>query len=357
MKKVWDKVSFWSNANLEDQILLTKNLGIMLKSGVSMADALMILEEDLPNKTRKVIGDVKRQVISGQSLSGAIENYPKVFSTLVVKIVKVGEVSGSLDEKLISISERLARDLSLRKKLSNALTYPMIVLFVAIAVMFLTTFVFLPQITHLFDNLDVELPLLTVLLIAFANFVSEYVLALLIGVTVGVVGLLFVLTRSWAKPFTCWVSLNMPIINELTIKNNLSSILGTMSSLLQSGVSVDQTLLITRDTLSNVYYRKIFEETFEKVSKGGKISEVLEKYPKLFPLMSVKILKVGERTGKIQESCEYLSDHYEEDVENYSKYLPSLLEPIILVAVGLLVAFLIFAIIKPIYDVAGYIKF
>ena len=342
--------------SLTQRTLFAKHLAIMLRSGLSITEALHTAQDSAQGKLKKVIGEIRGSVESGQSLSSAFGEHPSVFPGLFVNVTRAGEVSGTLSENLENIAEQLENERQLIAKIKGALIYPIVVLVATFALGLGISFVVLPKITPLLEGLRVDLPFTTRLLILFSNFVQQYTLILLVGISGLVAGTLWLVRQRFVRPVTHWFLLNTPIIKNIIKSSNLERFSRTLGMLLKSGVNIDEALDITKTTMGNYYYEKALGKISRNVRVGTKLSENLRQSTNLFPLLVTRMVQVGEESGKFEDTLFYLADFYEAEVDNATKSLSTAIEPILLIIIGLIVGFLALSIITPIYNVTGNIQ-
>lgn len=351
-------VQILSRVSFIDKLLFTKHLSIMLKSGISIAEAVDTLAlQTKSNKFNKDLTQVSRDIKNGQSLAKSLKKHPKIFDTVYLSLIEVGEESGTLEDSLTYLSSQLAKEYSLHKKIQGALLYPTIVL-VAISVvgMGMSLFV-LPKLTDLFTSLGVELPITTKILLYFANLMKNYGTLIVIGFIVVLSLFRIFITLPFIRPKWDRIILSLPILGELLQNQQLSSVCRNLGVMLKSGLPITKALSIQTVAASNYVFKDYVKSLQKSVDKGREIGIELDEgnYSKFSPI-AIKMIAVGERTGKLDEVFLYLGDFFEEEVDNIAKNLSVVLEPIILLVIGVIVGFVALAIISPIYDLTGSIK-
>jgi type II secretory pathway component PulF len=343
-------------ASLAQKALFAKYMAVMLRSGMSITEALDISMGSAEGKLKKIIGGVLLSVQSGHPFSSSLANYPKTFSELFVNVARAGEKSGTLTENLENIADQLKKEKELTQKIKGALLYPIIVLTATFALGMVLSFVVLPKITPLFTGLKIDLPASTRALIWFSDIVQNYGYYLFFGIVGFVVFTVWLARRESSRPVTHWLMLRTPILRDLVRNANLARFSRTLGMLLKSGVNIDEALDITKATMSNYYYRKALASVTGRVGRGVKLAEGLEQSPDIFPKLLTSMVHVGEESGKFEDTLFYLADLYEAEVDASTKSLSTAIEPALLVFIGLVVGFLAMSIITPIYDVTGNIK-
>lgn len=342
--------------NLSQIALFAKHLSVMLKSGLVITEALDIIQDSARGKFKKIITKVLKSIKSGNSFFQSLALHPRVFSGFFINTVYAGESSGTLSENLENIAEHLKKERELISKIKGAMIYPIIVLIAAFILGIAMAFLVLPKITPLFEGLKIDLPATTRALIWFSHFIQDYGLAVFLSSIVFLAFLFWLLKQKFIKPVIHWLFLKIPIIRNMIRNANLARICRTLGTLLKSGLSIDEAMEVTRDAISNFYYRRALENICRRISKGTKLAENFMQFEELFPIMATRMIKVGEASGKLDEVLIYLSEYYEAEVDNNTKSLSAAIEPILLIVIGLVVGFLALSIITPIYDITGEVK-
>jgi type IV pilus assembly protein PilC len=351
-KKAKKEFSFLiGSVPLKDRMIFCRHLGVMISSGLSISNALEILGNQEKSKAfKKIILKLSEDVKKGLSLADAMIKHPKAFNKIFTSMVKVGETGGSLDEILNILSLQLEKDHKLISKVRGALIYPGIIVTVMIVIGVLMMMFVVPRITGVFEEFGAELPFLTRMVVAISDFMANQILATFGIIFLSVGSVIFFYRQPSGKKFFHKLFLNLPVLKTLLVKLNSARFARILSSLLDSGVSLVEALKITSDTLGNHYFKKSVQEASEEVQKGKALSEILSDKKSPFPFLVVKMIKVGEDTGKTPEILEKLAEFYEEEVSQTTQNLSSVIEPVLMVVVGLAVALFAIAIIKPIYS-------
>ncbi|MFH1667594.1 MAG: type II secretion system F family protein [Candidatus Komeilibacteria bacterium] len=341
-----------------DKVLLARHLAIMIKAGVNMAEALEILVEQASNpKLRKILTEVSARVVNGHTLSSSIALYPKEFSELFINMIAVGETSGTLAANLEYLAGEMEKSYELKKKIKSASIYPMIVLVATFGLAFILVYFILPKMIKLFETMTVELPLSTRILIAVAKGFEEHGLLILIIIGIVVIGGFFTLRQKKVKKYTHKFLLKLPVMGHISQQLNLANFNRTLGILLTSGVPAVEALNITAGVLNNYTYKEEVRLLAKTVERGLSISEALStRSTKIFPRMSTRLLGVGEKTGELDSSLNYLGDFYGREVDNITKNLSNILEPMLLIIIGLAVGFVAISIIQPVYKISGGLR-
>lgn len=352
LRRLFVRVSF------VDKLLMTKHLAIMLKSGLTLLDAVRTLADKARTRSlRTVLESIENRIERGDKFSDALEDFPGVFSKFYVNIVMAGEVSGTLEGNLEHMATQFAKDNELRKKVKQALMYPTIVIVAAALIgFFFATFV-LPQVADIFSGLkDIQLPWTTRALLALSSFVRSHSLSSFL-MLVGIIGFtVWFLRRKFMAPFTHFVLLKTPIIGRIVRLVNLARFSLILGTLLRSGVDILRALEITSQVLDNLYYRKALGAVYLDVQQGMALWESLSAHEDLFPPIVSRMIGVGERAGRLEEVLGYLNEFYDLEVESTMKNLSTILEPVLLIVIGLVALGMAFAILMPIYNYIGAIR-
>jgi len=352
----------FGGVSLIDKMLLVKHLGTMLKSGVSFTEALEVINDQTTSKKfKKIVTQVAERVKTGQALSNSLAKYPKYFDPLFINIIQIGEESGTLEENLEHLADELDNRLELQRKIKAASFYPAIILAATFGLGLVLAYFVLPKIKRLFETLNFELPLTTRILIWIADVMDKYGLYIILGIIFGFLFLWFLLTRKFVRPFWHWFLLHMPIIKNIIVNYNLTMINRNLGIMLRSGLTIDQSLSTTTKTIRNGVYQQRLQAVLPQIQRGKKLSDSLASFShskknQLFPLLMIKMIGVGERSGRLDESLSYLADYFEKEVDNTTKNLTTILEPILLMVVGLMVGFVAISVISPLYQVTAQFR-
>ncbi len=341
-----------SSISFDEKISFVENLGVMLKAGIAISRALQILVKQTSNARFKVIlSDIYNQVEQGKGLSEALAKYPKVFPSIAISMIKVGEISGGLDKSLEYLSNQLHREADLKSKVKGAMIYPSVIICAMVVIGILLSIFVLPSLTSIFTEQNVSLPFTTQIVVAFASFMSGHSVVV-IGGLIGFVVLLIAVYRTYAgKKAFDFMTLHFYIVNTVIIKLNLARFSRILSSLLKSGIPIIQALEVAGESLDNTLYKELVSAAAADVKIGKPLAESLGKDQTLFPVLVVQMIQVGEESGSVQEILEQLASHYETEVDDTLKNLSSIIEPLLLLFIGGVVGFLAMALITPIYSV------
>jgi len=347
-------LSFLARVSLQEKILFTRNLSAMIEAGLPIARALGVLERQSKNpKFKEVLRGISADITKGTPLSDSLEKSPKIFSGLMVSMVRVGEETGKLAQSLSVIGEQLEKSYTLRKKIKGAMMYPTIVISVMIVIGILMMMYVVPTLTETFKDMDVELPMSTQIVILISDTLAAHSLLVLFGMIFFIVGLvLFGRTTSGQHTFD-FIALNFPVIGTIAKEYNTAMTARTLASLLSSGVNVVEALSITEGVIQNHYYRDVLQAAGEQVQKGSNISQAFTEHEKLYPPLAAEMTEVGEETGQLAGMLSRVADFYESEVDTKTKDLTTIIEPVLMVVIGAAVGFFALSMITPMYSLTS----
>ena len=335
---------------------LTRQLSSMLTSGLTLLRSLQIWKNQVRNRTLvEIIDSIIKDIQEGASFSRAIAKHPEVFSPVYIALIEASESSGLLDKAFLRLADTLEKQQKLKNTVKSALTYPAIVVAMMVIVVFVMMIFVIPQISTLYQSLNVVLPLPTLILIQISNFFVSFwfiIIAFLV-----LVGLAY---NRWYKTVEGKLAidsilLKIPIFGNLTKKAILAEFSRTLGILLGSGTLVIEALERVSNITGNIHYKNAIDDVGKRVEKGVSIGDAMSLHY-LFPPNLVELVKIGEQTGKLDETLIKASEYFENEVDSAVKTLSTALEPIILVVLGIGVAFLVFSIITPIYQITSSIQ-
>lgn len=348
-------ISFSKKISVLDVVLSIRHLSIMLKSSMPLSEALVVLEEQTNNEKLSVIyGEINADVQAGMSMSESMRKYPNAFTHVMVSVINVGEQGGTLEKNLIFLADFLKENYELSRKVKGALVYPMVVFGLTAVEMLGVVFFIFPQLESLFESFE-DPPVMTRIVLELTQFLQDYWPALLVGGIVVFVLMKQFLKTKIGKRFKDNVALKFPVFKELNRKHILTNFSRTLGILLESSIPITESIKISAGTLENHIYREAVEDVYKRVTEGQNLAQALKAHPNEFPPTYVKMIQVGEDTGTLEDNLEYLHDFYAEEVVEMSNNLATLLEPVLLVFIGLMIGLLAIMIIGPIFQMTGSI--
>lgn len=340
----------------EDREEFTSSMTTLLEAGVPMLKALTILVDQAEKPAMQhVLDEIRASVQSGSSLSAALSRHPAVFDRLYIAMVKAGEIGGVLEVVMNRLAEFNAREAALRSRIKSAMTYPIVVLAVAAAVVGLMMTFVVPAFEEIFTSLGKDMPRPTALLIAVSKGLASHWWALLLSVAAAIHLCVAWLktdggTRAWAR-----LSLRLPLIAGIRRREITSRFCRTLGTLLQSGIPILQALEICRETTGNVIVSEALADVRLLVSEGVPLGIAVRRIG-VFPNMVTNMILVGEESGALEQVLEKIADKYDIEVEHSIAAALSALEPILIVFLGIFVAFVVVALFLPIIDPGGLIR-
>jgi type IV pilus assembly protein PilC len=342
-----------SRVKADELVMVTRNMGSMLTAGLTVSRALSVIQRQTKNpRLQGVMKKVIARINQGDQFNEALKEFPEVFDDLYVSMIAAGEESGNLAESLKTLAVQMERASNLKKKIKGAMIYPAIVITVMFVIAVLMMIYVMPQITGVFKGMDKELPATTQFLIGTSDLLVEHTL-LSLGSMFGVIfGFIYFLRSRIGKFGMSWLVTRLPVIGDMAKEANAARTARTLSSLLNSGVDVMQSLTITEDVLQNVFYKRILREARTRVEKGTALSEVFVERGDLYPILVGEMILVGEETGQISGMLGELAIYYENEVERKTKDLSTIVEPLLMVVIGAGVGFFALALIAPIYSIS-----
>lgn len=344
---------FKKNVSLKEKILFTSHLATMIKAGLPLVSGIEVLISDSKNPNfRQILEEIRGGLEKGRPLNENLARFPNVFDPSYIAIVKAGETGGQLAEVLKSLANKLKRDLELRNRIRGALLYPSVI-FVTLILVGMAMMIFvIPKVVVVFERMQLSLPLPTRILVASTKILTfNYFLtfAFLGGLALA---LIFVLRSLWGRKVLASLGGRLPWINSISQAVDLARLTSSLSILLKAGVSVDQGLAISSEAVVHPGVKKALTESSIQMKEGKTIAESLRE-KEVIPKVLVQIVDVGEKTGTLDQVLESLSRDYDEEVTERLKNFTSLLEPILMVLIGLAVGAFVLSIIGPIYQVVG----
>lgn len=348
--------SFGSAVSIDDLSLMTRQLATLLRAKIQVVEAFTALVDQTENPNLKItLSEIRQKVNEGSSLAKALGDYPKIFDNVYVNMVDAGETSGTLEVVLLKLADFTEGQLKLRNKIKSAMTYP-VVMMGAGGGMIGIIFVFvIPKITKIFVSMKKTLPLQTQVCIWISNFLISYWWLLIIAAVLG-----WQAFKKWkATPagrskFDATV-LKLPVVAEIVTMINVSRFCSTLATLLQSGVPILVSMKIVSNLISNVHMKKAIEDSRQSVSEGASLTGPLIR-SELFPPMVTHMIKLGEKSGELEPMLQIVAENYEDQVNTKLSGLTSVLEPIMMIVMGLVVAFIIFSVVVPLIDLNNVTK-
>lgn len=349
------RLTFFDKVSVRDIMLFSRQLSIMFQSRVSLVEALQVLGSQMRNASfKEKIFEISESVEGGTAFSQAIEKYPSIFSSFYVNMVKSGEASGTLSGVLEYLADHLEREYYLTSKIKGALVYPMFIVFLAVAVLFLMMYFVIPNLSRVLESMGTELPAITKVVLWLAGVTRAWGWLLLLLSGAGAFFVLRYAKTKEGKRFFSILFLQIPALSQFLQMVYLSRFAENLSTLIAGGLPIVQSLDITSSIIGNDVYKDIVQEAKEEVKKGSSISQVLTKYPSQFPPVFVQMVFVGEKSGTLDKSLLSIVHFYQKEVEVAVEKLLSVLEPALIVVLGLLVGGMMASVMLPLYNMASF---
>ena len=334
---------------LADLVVFTRQLATMIDAGLAMVQSLQALAEQTTNKVmRDVIKDICTRVESGDSFSEALQKHPKAFSRLYICMVAAGEKGGLLAEILARLAVYLENTARLRKKVKSAMMYPTVVSIVAVLITIFLLIKVVPVFGEIFKSFGATLPAPTQFLIDLSHFVQKFILLILLGGGGAVYGWFYFIKTPAGRAFWDTYRIKLPVFGSIAHKICLARFTRTLASLVRSGVPILEVLQIVSQTVGNVVMEKAIKTSAADIERGESISVALAKHP-VFPVMIIRMVTAGEQTGKIDNMLERIADFLDDEIETTLSGLTALIEPILIVFLGVVVGGMVICMFLPIF--------
>lgn len=341
----------------KDLALFSRQLSILIEAKVPLVSSLRSITEQIENKSFKdVVYNVASDIEAGESLSVALSRFPEIFSVFYINLVKSGETTGDIEATLIYLADHLEKEYDLEQKVKGAFIYPgfIMAVFTIVGIIFMTVIV--PKITVIFSQEGRDLPLITKLLIQASDAFRYYWWLMIVGAGLLAYGVKYYLNFYEGYKQIDRIKLKIPIFGAMFKKIYITRFAENLNTLIVGGIPVVKALNITADVIGNEEYKKMINQAAKMVKTGESISKVLSQRGDLMPPMVINMISIGEKTGRLDVVLKKISNYYSKEVEVAVASLSSLIEPLIICILGIAAAFLVAAILLPIYDFAGGIE-
>jgi type IV pilus assembly protein PilC len=326
----------------------------MIKAGLAITRALSVMGRQSKNrKLKSVLAALEQHISKGGTFHEALSQFPDVFSPLMVSMVRAGEESGKMAEALIVVSEQMERSYQLQKKIRGALIYPVIIVLAMIVIGILMLIYVVPTLTQTFNELGVELPRSTKVVIGVSSFLTDNTVISLSALIIFGALLAAALRTRAGRRLADFVVLHLPLIAPMAREVNAARTARTLSSLLSAGVEMIAAIGITRDVVQNSYYKDILSRAEKDVQQGVQLSKVLEESGDTYPVLVAEMVAVGEETGQLSSMLHEVAEFYESEIDQQTKDLSTVIEPFLMLIIGTVVGFFAISMISPIYSLSG----
>ena len=336
-----------SGVSKRDLSIFCRQFVSILNAGVPIVDAMGMMEDQTENKRlQKALGEVKANIAKGESFANALRERSDIFPSMMINMVEAGEASGSIDVSLDRMAAQFEKDVKLGGLVKKALIYPIVVVCVAVVVLIVMMAFVIPNFMEMFKDMDTKMPALTLAVMGAADFFKAYWYLIFGFILVLVIALKIFSASQVGTEFLAKAAISIPALKEFTIKTSSSRLARTLATLTSSGISMIDALDISAKTMSNYVFRQAVLEAKEEVKKGVPLSEPLKRSG-LFPPMVVHMTKIGEETGDMDSMLTKMADYYDEEVENATQNLLSVMEPVIILVIAVFVGILVGACVMP----------
>jgi len=335
------------------RMFFVHHIEIMIKAGLSIVAALKILEAEIENKKLKIIsGDIRRQVEKGQQLSMAMAKFPGIFAPVYTSMIEAGETAGKMEGALEQVSIQMKKSHDLTSKIKGAMIYPAVIIIAMVGISIEVVVFVLPKLIVMFKEFNADLPLPTKILILITETTQSYGIYMVIGIIALVILVIQLYKNPKIKRLTHLANLHLPIAGPILKQISLARFTLTLSSLLQSTIPIIEAVKITANVQSNLIYREKLLLVAEELKRGETMSKLLAQYPTIFPPMVTEMVMVGEESGKVEDMLTEMANYYLDEVDNTMKNFSTIIEPVIILIMGLAVAGIAVAVIMPMYSLA-----
>jgi len=355
-KSLFQRMSEIGTISPKEIVEFTRHISVMLGAGVTIFEAIKFLRNQSKNKVfQSRLDTILESLNNGQSLSTAMRRFPKIFPEIYVNIIRVGEQAGSLPETLNDLADHLEENEKFRSRVKGALIYPKIILAVMITFILVLIFFVIPRILTIFKSLGAEIPLATQVIINVTEFMNNHI-PLIVGIVFGVIVAAYIFlknpaVRKWKDLFY----IKVPFVGHIVLNYNTAQVSQHFGTLFASGITIVKCLEITGSVMGNKVFKDEIEYMVNKIKSGVSLSQSFPEKSQ-FPQMFIKLINVGERTGKLPHVINYMKDYYKGLVDNDVKNITTIIEPLIMVVLGLLIAGLVITVIGPIYQLISNIS-
>lgn len=343
----------WEGVTQKELSVFFRQLATLIEAKVPITQSLMAIEEQTGNKfMRLIIKEISDDVQEGMPLSESLAKHSDVFPPLVSSIVKAGEISGNLQQSVIFVADSIEKNYQLTSKIRGALLYPAFVMAVAFIIGFIVVTVILPKLTGIIKDLGIAVPWYTKVIMWFGDFMANFWWAVLIVIFGLIGGFVYYIKTEAGRHEWDQLELKIPVMGNLLRSIYLARFADNLALMITAGIPIVRALGIVSEVVGNGVYQAVILKSADEVKTGGHISTVLARSPEMPPIVS-QMVRIGEETGKLGEVLKSITKFYEQEVEKISRNLTTLIEPVMIVILGIGVAILVFAILLPIYDIAG----
>ncbi len=332
---------------VDDLAMMTRQLSTLVKAKIQIVEALSALTDQVENPNlRLILSDLRQKVNEGASLAKALQDHPKVFNSIYSNMVEAGEASGTLEIVLLRLADFTESQVKLKNKIKGAMTYPVIMAAFGFVMMNVIFIFVIPKIAKIFISMKKELPLITKICIAISNFLVSYWWLVIIGIVVSLYSILKYIETPHGQSRWHALQLKLPVLGVLVKMINVSRFCSTLGTLMNSGVPILTALNIVKNLIPNVHMKDAVEKARQSVSEGASLAQPLIQSGH-FPALVTHMIKLGEKSGELEPMLKIISENYEDQVQSKISGLTSVLEPIMMICLGVAIGFIVFAVVIP----------
>jgi len=332
---------------VDDLAMMTRQLSTLIKAKIQIVEALSALTDQVENPNlRLILSDLRQKVNEGASLAKALQDHPKVFNSIYSNMVEAGEASGTLEIVLLRLADFTESQVKLKNKIKGAMTYPVIMAAFGFVMMNVIFIFVIPKIAKIFISMKKELPLITKICIAISNFLVSYWWLVIIGIVVSLYSILKYIETPQGQSRWHALQLKLPVLGVLVKMINVSRFCSTLGTLMNSGVPILTALNIVKNLIPNVHMKDAVEKARQSVSEGASLAQPLIQSGH-FPPLVTHMIKLGEKSGELEPMLKIISENYEDQVQSKISGLTSVLEPIMMICLGVAIGFIVFAVVIP----------
>lgn len=348
---------FLNKISLAEKLMFSRNLLVMVKAGISLPRAIKILSNQTKNnKFKKILSEISDEITKGENLSTCLEKRPDVFSHLFCSMIKVGEESGTMEDVLKVLIVQMEKDYELKSRVKGALVYPAVILVAMIGIGILMLIMVVPKLAQTFAELNIPLPVTTQFVVALGNLMGTYWYLIPFVVLAFYVSFKVLKKNDFGKKTIDGTLLKLPLVSPLIKKANTAYTVRTLSSLISAGVPIVKSMELVADSLENSYYQSAFKIASEEVKKGLKLADALAKHKNIYAPLMIEMLEIGEETGETSAILGKLAEFFEEEVSNMTRNLSSIVEPLLMIVIGVAVGFFAVSMLQPMYSMMNSLK-
>ncbi len=349
-----DIQKLWEGVSPKELMVIFRQLATLIEARVPVVTSLKTISEEMSNRyLRVVLNEIEDNIEDGMSFSESLEKHPKVFDTMTINIIRAGEISGNLQHSIEFVADSIEKNYHLTSKIKGALFYPAFVIFVAGIIGFLVITFILPKITVIIKDMAIAVPWYTTVLINLGDFMNQYWWAVLFVLGAIAIGIFYYFKSESGRHEWDIIVLHLPVFKTLAKNVFITRLSENLAALMAGGIPVVRALMITSDVIGSTVYAQIMLKAAEEVKTGGAMSVVFQKYPEEIPPIVAQMVRIGEETGTMAHVLEGIGKFYNQEVEVMTRNLTSLIEPILIVGLGIGVGILTIGILMPVYNIAG----